>query len=113
MIANATGAVKQTVIGNENSIGFVSFEYLDDEVNVVNVENVEPKAEEVQAGKYKISRPFIVVSKEGTLSEEGQKFIDFILSEEGQAMVKDNSVFLRILIGEFLISIGDDKHDKC
>ncbi|MDU5106002.1 phosphate ABC transporter substrate-binding protein [Clostridium sp.] len=90
MIANATGAVKQTVIGNENSIGFVSFEYLDDEVNVVNVENVEPKAEEVQAGKYKISRPFIVVSKEGTLSEEGQKFIDFILSEEGQAMVKDN-----------------------
>lgn len=90
MIANATGAVKQTVIGNENSIGFVSFEYLDDEVNVVNVENVEPKAEEVQAGKYKISRPFIVVSKEGTLSEEGQKFIEFILSEEGQAMVKDN-----------------------
>lgn len=90
MIANATGAVKQTVIGNENSIGFVSFEYLDDEVNIVNVESVEPTAEAVQAGKYKISRPFIVVSKEGTLSEEGQKFIDFILSEEGQTMVKDN-----------------------
>ncbi len=90
MIANATGAVKQTVIGNENSIGFVSFEYLDDEINVLNVENVEPKAELVQSGKYKISRPFIVVSKEGTLSEEGQKFIDFILGEEGQTMVKDN-----------------------
>ncbi|WP_366033087.1 phosphate ABC transporter substrate-binding protein [Clostridium sp.] len=90
MITNATGAIKQTVIGNENSIGFVSFEYLDDKVNVVNVESVEPNAESVQAGKYKISRPFIVVTKEGTLSEEGQKFIDFILSEEGQTMVKDN-----------------------
>ena len=90
MIANATGAVKQTVIGNKNAVGFVSFEYLDDEVNVVKVENVEPKAELVQSGEYKISRPFLVVNKEGSLSEEGQKFIDFILSEEGQTMVKNN-----------------------
>lgn len=90
MIANATGAVKQTVVGNENSIGFVSFEYLDDEVNIVNVENVEPKAELVQSGEYKISRPFILVNKEGSLSEEGQMFIDFILGEEGQTIVKNN-----------------------
>ena len=90
MIANATGAVKQMIIGNKNAVGFVSFEYLDDEVNVVKVENVEPKAELVQSGEYKISRPFLVVNKEGSLSEEGQKFIDFILSEEGQTMVKNN-----------------------
>ncbi len=90
MIANATGAVKETVAGNENAIGFVSFEYLDDKVNIVNVENVEPKAELVQSGEYKISRPFIVVTKKDSISEEGQKFIDFILSEEGQTMVKDN-----------------------
>lgn len=90
MIANATGAVKETVVGNENAIGFVSFEYLDDKVNIVSVENVEPKAELVQSGEYKISRPFIVVNKKDGLGEEGQKFIDFILSEEGQTMVKDN-----------------------
>lgn len=90
MITNATGAVKQTVVGNKNAIGFVSFEYLDDEINIVSVENSEPKAELVKSGQYKISRPFIVVNKEGSLSEEGQRFIDFILSEEGQAMVKDN-----------------------
>ncbi|MGG7057502.1 phosphate ABC transporter substrate-binding protein [Clostridium tertium] len=90
MIANATGAVKETVAGNKNAIGFVSFEYLDDEVNIVNVENVEPTAELVKSGEYKISRPFIVVNKEGSLSEEGQKFIDFILSDEGQTIVKDN-----------------------
>lgn len=90
MIANATGAVKETVSGNENAIGFVSFEYLDDKVNIVNVENVEPKAELVQSGEYKISRPFILVNKADGISEEGQKFIDFILSEEGQNIVKDN-----------------------
>ena len=90
LITNGTGAIKQTVIGNKNAIGFVSFEYLDDEVNIVNVDNVKPKAEMVQAEKYKISRPFIVVSKEGNLSEEKQEFIDFILSEDGQAIVKEN-----------------------
>ena len=90
LITNGTGSIKQTVIGNKNAIGFVSFEYLDDEVNIVNVDNIEPKAEMVQAGKYKISRPFIVVNKEGNLSEEKQEFIDFILSEDGQAIVKEN-----------------------
>ena len=90
MIANATGAVKETVAGNVNAIGFVSFEYLDDKVNIVNVENVEPKAELVQSGEYKISRPFILVNKADGLSEDGQKLIDFILSEEGQKLVKEN-----------------------
>jgi phosphate transport system substrate-binding protein len=90
MIANATGAVKETVAGNENAIGFVSFEYLDDKVNIVNVEGVEPTAELVKSGEYKISRPFILVNKADGVSEEGQKFIDFILSDEGQTIVKDN-----------------------
>lgn len=90
MIANATGAVKETVATNDNAIGFVSFEYLDDKVNIVNVENVEPKAELVQSGEYKISRPFILVNKTDGLSEEGQKLIDFILSDEGQTLVKEN-----------------------
>ena len=90
MIANATGAVKETVATNDNAIGFVSFEYLDDKVNIVSVENVEPKAELVQSGEYKISRPFILVNKTDGLSEEGQKLIDFILSDEGQTLVKEN-----------------------
>ena len=90
MIANATGAVKETVATNDNAIGFVSFEYLDDKVNIVSVENVEPKAELVQSGEYKISRPFILVNKADGLSEEGQKLIDFILSDEGQTLVKEN-----------------------
>lgn len=90
LITNGTGSIKQTVIGNKNSIGFVSFEYLDEKVNIVSVENIEPKAEFVQSGEYKISRPFIVVNKENSLSEESKKFIEFILSDECQQLVKDN-----------------------
>lgn len=92
LISNANGAIKQTVAGNKNAIGFVSFEYLDDKINVVNVEGVYPEANNVKSGEYKISRPFLVVTKEGNLSEEGQKLIDYILSEEGQNIVKENKL---------------------
>lgn len=92
MISNGNGGVKETVASNENAVGFVSFEYLDDEVNIANVENVEPKADLVKSGEYKISRPFLLVNKDGELSEDGQKLIDFILSDEGQTIVKENKL---------------------
>lgn len=92
MISNANGAVQETVAGNENAIGFVSFEYLNDKINAVNVEGVTPEADNVKSGEYKISRPFLLVTKEGNLSEEGQNIIDYILSEEGQNIVKESKL---------------------
>ena len=92
MISNGNGGIKETVASNKNAVGFVSFEYLDDKVNIVNVENVEPKADLVKSGEYKISRQFLLVNKDGALSEDGQKFIDFILSDEGQTIVKKNKL---------------------
>lgn len=92
MISNGNGGVKEIVAGNENAIGFVSFEYLDDKVNIVNVENIEPKADLVKSGEYKLSRPFILATKEGSLSENGQRLIDYILSDEGQTIVKENKL---------------------
>ena len=92
MISNGNGGVKESVASNENAVGFVSFEYLDDKVNIANVENVEPKADLVKSGEYKISRPFLIVNKDGELSEDGQKLIDFILSDEGQTIVKENKL---------------------
>ena len=86
-ISDGSGAVKTTVAGNENAIGFASFEYIDNTVSALSVNDVEPTAENVKAGQYKISRPFILVTKEDTLTEEGQKLIDFVLSNEGQQIV--------------------------
>ena len=91
-ISDGSGAVKTTVAGNENAIGFASFEYIDNTVSALSVNDVEPTAENVKAGQYKIARPFILVTKEDTLTEEGQKLIDFVLSNEGQQIVKDNKL---------------------
>jgi len=92
MIVNSNGALKEAVSGNENSIGFISFEYLDEKVNALNIDNVEPKAELVKSGDYKISRPFLLINRLDDVSEESQKLINFILSEEGQTIVSENGL---------------------
>ena len=91
-ISDGSGAVKTTVAGNKNAIGFASFEYIDNTVAALNVNDVEPTADNVKSGDYKISRPFILVTKEDSLTEDGQKLIDFALSAEGQQIVEENKL---------------------
>lgn len=89
LVQGSTGAVMQTVASTPNTIGYVSLGSLSDMVKAVNVENVAPTEETVLSGEYKISRPFLYVTG-GELSEAAQLFIDFILSDEGQAIVEES-----------------------
>lgn len=91
-IADGSGAVKTAVAGNENAIGFASFEYIDDSVSALNVNDVEATADNVKAGEYKLSRPFLLVTKKESLTEAGTALIDYVLSAEGQQIVKDNKL---------------------
>lgn len=91
-ISDGSGAVKTTVAGNENAIGFASFEYIDDTVSALSIDNVEPTAEKVKAGEYKLSRPFLLVTKEDSLSEDAKSLIQFILGSEGQQIVSENKL---------------------
>ena len=91
-IADGSGNIKTTVSGNKNAIGFASFEYIDNTVAALNIDDVEPTADNVKSGSYKISRPFILVTKEDSLTEDGQKLISFVLSDEGQQIVEENKL---------------------
>ena len=91
-ISDGSGAVKTTVAGNKNAIGFASFEYIDNTVSALSIDGLEPTADNVKSGSYKISRPFILVTKEDSLTENGQKLIDFVLSAEGQQIVEENKL---------------------
>ena len=84
IIGYGSDNIKTTVAGNNHAIGFISFEYIDDSVNTVKIDDIAPIAENVKNGEYKLSRPFLLVYKEEYLKENGNKLIDFILSKEGQ-----------------------------
>ncbi|MFC7687335.1 phosphate ABC transporter substrate-binding protein [Ureibacillus sp. GCM10028918] len=89
IIASGNGNIKTTVANNKHAVGFISFEYIDESVSTIDINGVEATADNVLQQKYKLSRPFLFVYKDGKLSEAGQKFIDFIISEDGQAIAAE------------------------
>ncbi len=87
---DSTGAVLAKVASTPGAIGYVSLDVLDDTVTAMNLEGVEPTAENIKAGNYFLSRPFVMATK-GEISEQSelvQAFFDYIASEEGQAIIE-------------------------
>lgn len=89
-ITNSTSVMMTTVADDEYAIGYVSLGLLNDTVKAVKVDGAEPTAENVKSGKYKVSRPFNIASKADLENEVAKDFMNFILSEEGQAVVEDS-----------------------
>lgn len=89
IIASGNGNIKTTVANNKHAVGFISFEYIDESISTIDINGVEATAENVLQEKYSLSRPFLFVYKEGQLTDAGQLFIDFILSEEGQLIAAE------------------------
>ena len=88
-ICDGSGNIKSTVEGNENAIAYISFGYVKDGIKSVKIDSVEANDENVVAGKYPISRPFLLVNKKDNLSDGAKAFVDFIMSEEGQNIVAE------------------------
>lgn len=64
------------------------------ELRAVGVNGVEPTETNVRSGTYPISRPLLLVTK-GLPGGEVRKFLGFMLSDEGQAIVAKNFLPLR------------------
>ncbi|MBS5788218.1 MAG: phosphate ABC transporter substrate-binding protein [Clostridioides difficile] len=90
LISDGSGNIKTTVAGNKDSIGYISLGYVDKDVSSVSISGVEATIDNVKAKKYPILRPFLLVNKPDGLSEKGQAFIDYILSEDGQKIVEEH-----------------------
>lgn len=90
-ISNSTSVVMTTVAGNPDAIGYISLGSLDDTVKALEIDGVAATVENVNNGTYKVYRPFNIVTKEG-LSETAQDFVNFIMSEQGQAIVAEDCI---------------------
>ncbi len=86
IIQNSTGAVRTTVAGDKNSIGYVSLSSLNQEVKALDIDGIAANEANVKAGTYKIQRPFLYATK-GAPTGLAKAFIDFVLSAEGQKLI--------------------------
>lgn len=89
-IVNSTEGVITAVNGDKNGIGYISLGSLNDEVKAVKVDGVEATPENINKGDYKIARPFLIVYHEEKLSDVAKDFLKFIMSKDGQAIVKED-----------------------
>lgn len=99
-ITNSTSVMMTTVEGNPYAIGYISLGSLNDTVKAVTVDGVEATVENVESGEYTVSRPFLVCTTED-ISELGQDFMNFIMSDEGQAIVEEEGYIPRETTGAF------------
>jgi len=91
----SNGAVMTTVSTTPNSVGFVSFGYLNDTVKTIAINGVEPTAANASAGRYPIVRPLNMLT-DGEPTGVLKDFIDFVMGPQGQAIVSSEG-YLSIL----------------
>ncbi|MBE5994339.1 MAG: phosphate ABC transporter substrate-binding protein [Paenibacillaceae bacterium] len=87
---DSTGAVMAKVASTPGSIGYVSLDVLDKTVKTLKLENTDPTPENIKAGSYILSRPFVMATK-GDISKQNDNvkaLFDYIHSDEGKELVK-------------------------
>lgn len=83
---DSTGAVMAKVAATPGAIGYVSLDALNDSVVALALDGVEATADNIKAGNYFLSRPFVMATK-GEISEQSelvQAWFNFVLGAEGQ-----------------------------
>lgn len=87
IVQDSNGTVREIVAGNPNSIGYISLGLVSDRVKALRLDGVAAGEEAIRKKAYLLVRPFLFVTK-GPPGGPARAFIDFVLSEEGQALVK-------------------------
>lgn len=84
----STGDVITTVSKNPDAIGYASLAAVKSSVKALTVDGVAPSEATVKDGTYKIQRPFVLVTKNGTtLSAAAQAFFDYVTSADASAII--------------------------
>ena len=93
---DSTGAVLAKVAATPGAIGYVSLDVVDDTVLALSLNSVAATEENILAGNYVLSRPFVMATM-GDISAQNetvQAFFAFIESEEGQAVIQQVGLIL-------------------
>lgn len=86
---DSTGAVLATVAATPGAIGYVSLDVVDETVTSMSVDGVASTEEEILAGNYLLSRPFVMATN-GEISAQNelvQAWFSFINSDAGKDVI--------------------------
>ena len=108
-ITNSTAVMMTTVAGDPYSIGYISLGSLDKSVKALQIDGMDATVDNIVAGTYPVARPFNIITSESTaLSDVAQDFYNYILSDDGQAIVSDNG-YISVSSGTFVTNGAEGK----
>jgi len=89
LLQASNSAVATTVANTPGAIGYIGLGYVSEKVKAISVDNVMPSKETVNSGDYALARPLFMYT-DGEPTGIVEKFLDFVLSAEGQKLVEEN-----------------------
>lgn len=85
---SSTGDVVGNVAANPNAVGYASLAAISGSVAALEIDGVTCTTASVRDGSYRISRPFLLVTRAGApLSPEAQAFLDYARSAGAAAVI--------------------------
>ena len=77
-------------------MSYVSLDVLDDTVAALALDDVEPTEENIKAGNYLLSRPFVMATN-GEIAQQSdavKALFDYLASDEGKEVIKTVGLIL-------------------
>jgi phosphate transport system substrate-binding protein len=87
LVQDSNGAVREIVANSPDAIGYISAGLVDERIRAVALDSVLPTYESIAAGRYKIVRPFLLLTYKDP-SGPLRDFINYVLSIDGQETLK-------------------------
>jgi phosphate transport system substrate-binding protein len=84
---DSNGTVREIIAHDFYAVGFISLGLVNEQVRSLDLDGAVANEENIRSGRYKLVRPFLFVSL-GEPAGLAKEFVDFVLSAEGQALVK-------------------------
>ena len=94
-VVGGMGGIVERVSDYRNYINAIGYSFLffttemvkNDEIKLLSIDGIMPSRETIQSNKYPFSGPFYAITT-GNETENTKRFIEWILSEEGQYLVE-------------------------
>jgi len=87
LVQDSNGAVREIIATTPQGIGYISVGLVDEREKALAIDGVKPTLANLITRKYNFTRPFLLLLLEEPKGDM-KKFIDYVLSEEGQNILK-------------------------
>jgi phosphate transport system substrate-binding protein len=94
IVLPSSQAVVDFVAQNPNAMGYVSLSFIDDRVYAVPIDGVTPTLDSLTSGSYFLTRDLALITPKQH-QPEVNRFIEFVLSPAGQAIVEERWAIVR------------------